>query len=66
METYLVHSQTFNIFVATNYLKSKALKTFKQRHNLKTEKKNRIIIEEVNPNELAELWKKLSDLNKAF
>jgi hypothetical protein len=42
------------------------LKTFKQRHNLKTEKKNRIIIEEVNPNELAELWKKLSDLNKTF
>jgi hypothetical protein len=42
------------------------LKTIKQKHSIKTEKKNRIIIEEVNPNELAELWKKLSDLNKAF
>jgi len=42
------------------------LKSLKQKHSLKTEKKNRIIIEEVNPNELAEIWKKLSDLNKAF
>jgi hypothetical protein len=66
VESRLVDSLTFNIFVTIKYLKSKALKTFKQRHNLKTEKKNRIIIEEVNPNELAELWKKLSDLNKAF
>ncbi len=39
---------------------------FKQKQNLKTEKKNRIIIEEVNPNELADIWKRLSDLNKAF
>lgn len=39
---------------------------FKQKQNLKTEKRNRIIIEEVNPNELAEIWKRLSDLNKAF
>jgi hypothetical protein len=42
------------------------LKTIKQKHSLKTEKKNRIIIEEVIPNELAEIWMKLSDLNKAF
>jgi len=39
---------------------------FKNKQNLKTEKRNRIIIEEVNPNELAEIWKRLSDLNKAF
>ena len=62
----LKYKDTFNIFAITNQFKSSVLKTIKQRHNLKTEKKNRIIIEEVNPNELAELWKKLSDLNKAF
>ena len=39
---------------------------FKHKQNLKTEKRNRIIIEEVNPNELADIWKRLSDLNKAF
>lgn len=39
---------------------------FKNKQNLKTEKRNRIIIEEVNPNELADIWKRLSDLNKAF
>jgi hypothetical protein len=42
------------------------LETIAQKHSLKIEKKNQIIIEAVNPNELAELWKKLSDLNKAF
>lgn len=42
------------------------MKSIKQQHSIKTSKKNRIIIEEVNPNELAEIWKKLGDLSKAF
>lgn len=42
------------------------MKSIKQKHNLKTDKKNRVIIEEVNPNELAEIWKKLGDISKAF
>ena len=42
------------------------MKSVKHQHSLKTDKKNRVIIEEVNPNELAEIWKRLSDLNKAF
>jgi hypothetical protein len=53
------------ISIINLYLNFKAVK-LKQKHNLKTEKRNRIIIEEVNPNELAEIWKRLSDLNKAF
>ena len=35
-------------------------------YNIKTEKKNRIIVEEVNPNELKEIWDKLTDLNKSL
>ena len=42
------------------------MKSVKQKHSLKTDKKNRVIIEDVNPNELAEIWKRLSDLSKAF
>ena len=39
---------------------SKTKKTYK----IKTEKKNKIIVEEINPNELNEIWEKLSDINK--
>jgi len=35
-------------------------------YNLKTEKKNRVVVEEINPNELKELWEKLKELNKAL
>ena len=42
------------------------MKSVKQQHSLKTDKRNRVIIEEVNPNELAEIWKRLSDLSKVF
>ncbi len=42
------------------------MKSIKQKHNIKTGKKNKIIIEVVNPKELTDLWKKLSDLNKAL
>ena len=42
------------------------MKSIKQRHNVKTEKKNRVIVEEVNPNELAEIWQKLGNISKLF
>jgi len=41
---------------------SKTKKTYK----IKTEKKNNIIVEEINPNELNEIWGKLSDINKSI
>ena len=41
---------------------SKTKKTYK----IKTEKKNKIIVEEINPNELHEIWEKLSDINKSI
>ena len=39
---------------------SKTKKTYK----IKTNKKNKIIVEEINPNELKEIWEKLSDIKK--
>ena len=35
-------------------------------YNLKTDKKNRVIVEEINPNELKEIWDKLAELNQIF
>ena len=35
----------------------------KVRHNVKTEKRNKIFIEEINPQELSEVWNKLKELN---
>ena len=36
----------------------------KKTYKIKTEKKNKIIVEEINPNELNEIWEKLSDINR--
>jgi hypothetical protein len=41
---------------------SKTKKTYK----IKTDKKNKIIVEEINPNELKEIWEKLKDINKSI
>lgn len=38
----------------------------KKTYKIKTEKKNNIIVEEINPNELNEIWEKLSDINKTI
>ena len=38
----------------------------KNVYSLKTEKKNRIVVEEVQPNELKEIWDKLTELNKSL
>lgn len=38
----------------------------KNIYNIKTEKKNRIVVEEVNPNELKEIWEKLTEINNSF
>jgi restriction endonuclease len=38
----------------------------KNIYKIKTEKKNKIVVEEVNPNELKEIWEKLHELNKAL
>jgi hypothetical protein len=42
------------------------METGKQKYYVKTDKKNRIVVEEINPNELAEIWKKLSEINKSL
>ena len=36
----------------------------KNVYKIKTEKRNKIVVEEVNPNELKEIWKKLNKLNE--
>ncbi len=36
------------------------------KHKEKIDKKNRVVIEEVNPKELNEIWEKLSDINKSL
>lgn len=38
----------------------------KNVYKIKTEKRNKIVVEEVNPNELKEIWKKLKKLNKTL
>ena len=38
----------------------------KNIYNIKTEKRNRIIVEEVNPNELKEIWERLNEINKTI
>ncbi len=38
----------------------------KNIYDVKTDKRNRIVIEEINPNELNEIWKSLPELNKSF
>lgn len=38
----------------------------KNIYNIKTEKRNRIIVEEIHPNELKEIWDKLTELNKTL
>ena len=38
----------------------------KNVYKIKTEKRNKIVVEEVNPNELKEIWKKLNKLNKTL
>ncbi len=38
----------------------------KKTYKIKTDKKNKIIVEEINPNELKEIWEKLSDINKSI
>ena len=34
----------------------------KNSYKIKTEKKNKIVVEEINPNELKEIWEKLGDI----
>jgi len=46
-------------------LKSMASKV-KNVYKIKTEKKNKIVVEEINPNELKEIWEKLNELNKTL
>lgn len=38
----------------------------KNVYNIKTEKRNKIVVEEINPNELKEIWEKLTELNKTL
>lgn len=38
----------------------------KNVYKIKTEKRNKIVVEEINPNELKEIWKKLKKLNKTL
>ncbi len=38
----------------------------KNVYSLKTDKKNRIVVEEIQPNELKEIWDKLTELNKSL
>ena len=38
----------------------------KNVYKIKTEKRNKIVIEEINPNELKEIWKKLRKLNETL
>ncbi len=38
----------------------------KNVYKIKTEKRNKIVVEEINPNELKEIWKKLNKLNKTL
>ncbi len=38
----------------------------KNIYNIKTEKRNKIVVEEINPNEIKEIWDKLSDLNQTL
>ena len=38
----------------------------KKLYNIKTEKRNKIVVEEINPNEMREIWDKLSDLNQTL
>ena len=38
----------------------------KKRYNIKTEMKNRVIIEEINPGEITEVWDKLKELGKSI
>ncbi len=38
----------------------------KNVYKIKTEKRNKIVVEEVNPNELKEIWKKLNKLNETL
>ena len=38
----------------------------KNVYKIKTEKRNKIVVEEINPNELKEIWDKLNELNKTL
>ncbi len=38
----------------------------KNIYKVKTRKRNKIIVEEVNPDELNEVWKKFSDIDQNF
>lgn len=38
----------------------------KVRQYVKTEKRNKIFIEEINPQELSEVWNKLKELNETI
>jgi len=38
----------------------------KNTYHIKTEKRNKIVVEEVNPNELKEIWDKLNKLNQTL
>jgi restriction endonuclease len=38
----------------------------KNTYNIRTEKKNKIVIEEINPDELNEIWDKLKELNQTL
>lgn len=51
------------IFVSVIRKKIRPMLRQKNIISVKTEKKNRIIVEEVNPNEIKEIWERLSDLN---
>ncbi len=38
----------------------------KNTYKIRTEKKNKIIIEEIDPDELKEIWEKLKELNNTL
>ena len=42
------------------------MEKMKGRQNVKTEKRNKIFIEEINPKELTDIWNKLKELNESF
>ena len=36
------------------------------KYRIETDKKNKVTIEKVSPNEINEIWSRLQDLNKTF
>ena len=42
------------------------MKTLKEKYYIETEKKNKVTVEKINPNELNEIWSRLKELNNSF